>query len=105
MPSRFILFGFNGDNVARVASAIRDSLRIGLTRRESSFKGGEYFFMRDSSGMEISVERNVRDEDGDFAEPDFQEYGILVYVNYSTSRVEEKIAALAGVNLLRIDTI
>ncbi|TXS51746.1 hypothetical protein EAO75_09810 [Streptomyces sp. uw30] len=76
-----------------------------LSLRESSFKGGEYFFNRDNQGMEISVERHIPDEEGEYAEPGFSDYDVLVYVNYGRKATEERIAALSGLHLLRFETV
>lgn len=105
MPSRFTLFGSNGFTVAHVAQLIGEALDTELSLRESSFKGGEYFFNRDSEGMEISVERHMPDEEGDYAEPGFSDYEVLVYVNYGKTAAEERIAALSGLHLLRVETV
>lgn len=105
MSSRFILFGANGSSVARVARLVGEALDAELSLRESSFKGGEYFFNRDSEGMEISVERHMPDDEGDYAEPGFSDYEVLVYVNYGKTAAEERIAGLSGLHLLRVETV
>lgn len=105
MSSLFTLFGSKEVSAADVAHLIGEVLSISLPARESSFRGGEYFFNRDSGGMEISVERHLCDEEGEFAEPEFSDYRTLVYINYGNSDVEQRVAALSGLCLLRSETV
>ncbi|MGK5695561.1 hypothetical protein ACSNOJ_22150 [Streptomyces sp. URMC 128] len=105
MPSLFTLLGSKEIGAADVAHLIGEVLSVSLPVRESSFKGGEYFFSRDSGGMEISVERHVRDEEGEYAEAEFSDYQTLVYINYGNSDVEQRIAAISGLRLLRSETV
>jgi hypothetical protein len=105
VSSRFIAFGAQGTNIEYVAQLIGEALGVDLSLRESSFKGGEYFFIRTGEGMEISVEQHARDEEGEYAESGFSNYGILVYFNYAPSGMEERGAALSGLRLLRVETL
>lgn len=105
MPSLFTLLGSKEVSAADVAYLIGEALSMSLPVRESSFKGGEYFFNRDSGGMEISVERHVCDEEGEYAEAEFSDYQTLVYINYGNSDVEQRVAALSSLSLLRSETV
>ncbi|MEU6593682.1 hypothetical protein ABZ923_31470 [Streptomyces sp. NPDC046881] len=103
--ARFALFGFKNPDVSVVARLIGDALTVHLDMRESSYKGGEYFLHRDVGGMEISVEANVRDEEGVLAEPDHPDYPVLVYLNHSSLPAESRISEVDGLDLLRVEDI
>ncbi|WP_158717553.1 hypothetical protein [Streptomyces sp. NRRL WC-3744] len=103
--ARFALFGFRDPDLPRVAHLIGDALTVHLDMRESSFKGGEYFLHRDVDGREISVEGNVRDEEGILTEPDFPAYAVLIYVNYSNLLAESRISKIDGLEFLRVEEI
>jgi hypothetical protein len=105
MSNRFALFGAKDSNVTYVAESIGGKLHISLSRRESSFKGGEYYFHRSDAGWEISVEENVRDEEGYFTESAFSDCGTLVYVNYADADLEAVIAEISDLRVLRVEAI
>ncbi|MFD8489446.1 hypothetical protein [Streptomyces sp. NPDC059712] len=105
MASRFTVFGASDCTCSDVAASLGEALQINLSERESSFKGGKYYFTRGPDGVEISVERNVRDEEGVYSEPEFSKYKILVYVNYGRVDVDEAVAAISGLHLLRTENI
>ncbi|GAA4561238.1 hypothetical protein [Streptomyces collinus] len=105
MPARFALLGTKQTNIADVARSVGDALGRTLSLRESSYRGGEYFFNRDSDGTELSVEQNVRDEEGQYVEPEYSHYRVLVYVNYGNSAIERKVADIPGLHFLRVETV
>ncbi|MFI6404353.1 hypothetical protein [Streptomyces sp. NPDC050548] len=105
MAARFTLFGIKGLKVPDVAQLVAEALSVQLARRESSYKGGEYFFHRGADEVEISVEEHVCDEEGFQAEPEFSEYAVLVYLNYSRLDMEERLLTVKGLDLLRSESI
>ncbi|MCX4400557.1 hypothetical protein OG840_01755 [Streptomyces sp. NBC_01764] len=105
MPSRFTLYGAKDFTVADVADMVAAALNIKLSRRESSYKGGDYFLHRDEDGFEVSVEGHVRDEEGNFEEPDFPQYATFVYINHSLPGVEDKLATVQRLDLLRTEVV
>lgn len=105
MSARFSVFGVKNGHLASIAQLVGRSLDISLSKRESSYKGGEYYFNRSGDGVEISIERNVRDEEGGDAELDLSDYGVLVYVNYGSMEMEDRISGVAGLELLRVEDV
>ncbi|MFI9809988.1 hypothetical protein ACIHEJ_37775 [Streptomyces sp. NPDC052301] len=105
MKSRFTLLGAKGLKVPEAAELAGAALKIGLDLRESSYKGGEYFLHRYIDGAEISIEGNVRDEDGVLTESEFPEYSTLIYLNYSRSELEESLSDVREFDLLRSEAV
>ncbi|MGP3980039.1 hypothetical protein [Streptomyces sp. KR80] len=91
--------------IADVAEILAASLGVEFALRESSYKGGEYYLYQGADGLEISIEAHWRDEDGILAEPDFPQFSVLVYVNHIITGMDEKLAAVDGLELLRCEVV
>ncbi len=95
---RFDLYGARSGSLDEVREAIERRLGREFVLHESSYVGGEYFRVA-GPPEEILIQAHIPDDEGYFAEPDFQEWSVLVYVNDST-RWDEVDALLANVKLL-----
>lgn len=105
MASRFTLLGAKGLEIAQASRLVGVLLGIRLEMRDSSYRDGEYFLHRYSSGTEVSVEGNVRDEEGELTEPEFPEYTALIYLNYSRVELEGALSAVEDFDLLRVEIV
>ncbi|MGW5306042.1 hypothetical protein ACWERF_19170 [Streptomyces griseoluteus] len=105
MASRFTLFGAKGLSVPEAAELAGVVLGIELDLRESSYRGGPYFLHRYADGAEISIEGNVRDEEGVLVESGFPDYATLIYLNNSRSELEKTLSEVGKFDLLRTEVV
>ncbi|MEE1763539.1 hypothetical protein [Streptomyces sp. SP18BB07] len=105
MSARFILYGMEGWALNEASRSISTALGVEFSVRNSSYKGGDYYFYRGVGRLEISIEENVRDDEGILGEPEFPQFDALVYVNCSISEVERKLSTVEDLQLLRAETI
>lgn len=105
MSARFILYGMEGWALSEAARSIATVLGVDFSVRNSSYKGGDYYFYRGVGRLEISIEGNVCDDEDILTEPEFPQCGVLVYVNCSISEVEQKLSTLENLQLLRAETV
>lgn len=99
------MYGVESMDVRNAASALESLLGVRFHRRESSYKGGEYFLASFNSGGEITVEVNWVDEDGDLAEPEYANFSVLVYANKVNVGTLASISAAGLFTLLRSDEL
>ncbi|MEV0204292.1 hypothetical protein AB0H97_03735 [Streptomyces sp. NPDC050788] len=88
-----------------VAEIVSAKLAADFTLRESSYKGGEYFIHRTADGVEISIEKQFSDEEGELSEPDFPEYATFVYVNRGKSEIDRQLNELDQLHQIRSEMI
>ncbi|MPY60585.1 hypothetical protein [Streptomyces spongiae] len=105
MSARFVLYGIKGTDADEVAHGVADVLGIEFSLRNSSYKRGSYYFHRGAERLSISIERHAHDDEGVLGEPQYPQYGVLVYVNYSVPEVEQKLSTLEQIELLRTETV
>jgi hypothetical protein len=99
------LYGSKSLDLEELSSAVEKALGMVLQRHESSYLGGDYFVAGDPRDEEIVVQKNDIGDEGteELAEPQFDEYPILLRVNASTrgDEIRERLLVIAGVDFLR----
>lgn len=86
MPT-FDLYGYRNQNLEAIRLALQHALGVKLQAHESSFIG-EYFRLQNSVGEEFQLQRNFDPYEEEWAEDDFPDMHILLYIN-NTERAEE----------------
>ncbi|MFC0599261.1 hypothetical protein ACFFHI_12905 [Streptomyces palmae] len=99
------LYGVESLNLSEVASELSRLLNVNFSRRESSYKGGEYFVSDSNLKGKVSVENNWIDEDGYLSEPGYAKCAVLVYVNGVSPEVLDIISVSGLFRLLRSEEI
>lgn len=92
----YMLFGIRGTDLPAARGVIEGLLGIQLRPHESGYHCGDYFRSGDVGEEHWILQKNFDDSDGEWTEPSFPEYGLLLYVN-EASRASEIEAALAPV--------
>jgi hypothetical protein len=103
----FDLYGFENDDIDVVRRNVEEALGLNLEENESSYHCGQYY-RHGSSGQEhLILQRNFDSLEGEWAEDEFREVPLLLYVN-ATRRGDEIQQALVlqspTARLLRRDT-
>jgi hypothetical protein len=86
------LWGFHSDDVESVRELLEGALEVRFAMHESDTIGPYYFSLYCEPHADLTLRPNVDaayDEDTDdpdsaYAEPDFPEYGVLLYVDWRT---------------------
>lgn len=104
MKERFWLFGATS-TVASVRDRLSRALSIETTLHESDYRGGEYVLGRSASLREVIIQRNFRDDDGYFAEADYPEISVLVYVTQGAADPPIPPLDELGLALLRVEEV
>lgn len=105
MASRFHLYGSQGHSLKATAHAVSDALDVDLELRESSYKGGEYYYGATTEGFKVTVENNWEDEEGELVEPEWPSFKILIYTEMLTADGERTMSAVPHVTPLRIEEL
>ncbi len=102
MPKRYDLYGFSEMRLELVSEALASVMNVVFERRDSSYRGGEYFRHASASGDELLVQANYDESSGDWAEDVFQQHQTLLYATTGVEddKVEKAIGPLGG-QLLR----
>jgi len=90
----YLLFGILGDDLHGVRSLVERALEIQMTLHESGYRCGEYYRLGDVGVEHFILQRNYDEVEGEWTEPMFTEYGLLLYVN-ETDRAAYISAILA----------
>ncbi|MCY2927107.1 MAG: hypothetical protein NT031_17075 [Planctomycetota bacterium] len=100
------LYGFANSTMADVKVAVERIANTDLVMHDSSYRGGEYY--RAKNGQEEIIVQQNRLEDEEWAEEDFKEYPLILYIAKTDrgdelrSRLLEKLPAA---RFLRRDTL
>lgn len=105
MKSVYNLYGVSSLSLRELSSELSNLLNLDFSRRESSYKGGEYFIAAPTQGGEILVESNWTDEDGHLSEPQHSEFPVLVYANATSLHVRATISGSGSFVLLRSEEL
>lgn len=105
MPDRFIVYGFQGDDLSDADRLIAGSLGIRFTARESSFRGGKYLIYRGPDRLEITIESNFTDDEGALSVPEFPRHLTLIFVGHATSEVEHRLNCVREFEMLRTELV
>ena len=89
----YLLFGVTGNDIRESCDAVGGASGIQMMPHESDYRGGEYFRFGDTGVEHFILQRNFQDDEGEWVEPAFQKYHILLYVN-ETVRGAEIASAL-----------
>jgi len=82
------LYGFGNDDLEAAKLAVEQALGIRLTAHESLYFAGNYYRLGRLGEEHFILRRNIDPFDGEPAELEFPEVGILLYVN-ETERPRE----------------
>lgn len=74
---------FRSDDMNAVAEAIGRALDVRVTTRESLFLGGRYKSLEDDLESEIDLFTNFNSPEDDWYGPQFKEYGLVLWLDYS----------------------
>ncbi|GAB7028565.1 hypothetical protein AB0G35_35960 [Streptomyces sp. NPDC021749] len=105
MPDRFIVYGFQSDDLSDAERLIAESLGIQFTARESSFRGGKYLIYRGPDRLEITIESNFADDEGVLSVPEFTRCLTLIFVGHATSEVENRLNSVGEIAILRTELV
>ncbi|MFH8681156.1 hypothetical protein [Streptomyces lydicus] len=105
MPDRFIVYGFQGDELSDAERLIAGALEIEFTARESSFRGGKYLIYRGPDRLEITIESNFADDEGVLSVPEFPRFLTLIFVGHATSEVEHRLNRVGEIEMLRTESV
>jgi len=96
------LYGFAKTRLESVRVAVEAALNVAFERRDSSYRGGEYFRCASTNGGEFILQTNHDDSSGDWAEDAFQQHSTLLYATTGTENdaVKNAVASIGG-QLLR----
>jgi hypothetical protein len=73
---------FRSDDMDAVAEALGRALGVRATTRESEFLGGRYKSLEDDMRSEIDLFTNFNSAENDWHEPQFKEYGLVLWLDY-----------------------
>lgn len=87
------LWGFHGQDVDRVRRLLEQALDVAFTLHESDTIGPYFFAPLCGSHAELTLRANLDadfdeetdDPDESLAEPDFPDFGVLLYVDWTTT--------------------
>jgi hypothetical protein len=79
---RFDLYGSSVTSLEEIRAELEFQVGVFFSAHESGYMGGEYL-RASAPGEEILILAHVADEEGYFAEPGFEDWALLVYVNES----------------------
>ena len=95
--STFDLYGILDLDIDAAAVLLQDTLGVPFIARDSSFKG-EYYSATGESLEEFELWDNFNKIEQDWAEPEFTEYPVLLYVagTQRAQEIEDRIKAKMG---------
>ncbi|MDI6518190.1 hypothetical protein ACIP29_02520 [Streptomyces coelicoflavus] len=102
MKHAYYLYGSTSLDGRTLRESLEAALEVHFERRNSDYRGGEYFRFQGSEGL-LTIEANYTDEDGCPVEEDFSDHGTLLYASDPSSSVVPVLNELTGLDLLRID--
>jgi len=82
MPT-FDIYGLASDALDDVRSAVEIALGIHFQSHESSYHGGLYYRYGELDEEHFILQKNQDLQENELAEPEFDEFAILVYVNHT----------------------
>lgn len=100
------LYGFSSNTIAEVRAAVEQVANAVLAVHDSSYRGGEYYRVKNGD-EEIILQRNKIDDE-DWAEEHFKEYPLILYIARTERGDELKndlLAELPSAKLLRRNTL
>ena len=82
--------------------SVASALNVVFERRDSSYRGGEYFRCATARGDEFILQTNYHESSGDWAEDAFKQHPTLLYATTGTEHdsAKDAIASIGG-HLLR----
>jgi hypothetical protein len=103
---RFDLYGAVAESIEALGAELEGRLGRQFIEHESAYRGGVYF-RAPAPPEEIVIQPHEPDEEGYFAEPDFERWPLLVYVNDSARwpEIEPVLQGMEALTLLRSEEI
>lgn len=98
------LYGFQCDDIDQIRSVIESGLGISMEPRESSYRCGDYFLCVNAAGQRLALQQNFDEENQEWAEDDFKDCYVLLYVDSSgetTALRELLLSKIPAARLLR----
>lgn len=102
MTKKANLFSFNELNLLEAKSLLEEVLEVALVAHESEYHGGDYFKMS-SSDINIVLQTNFMEDDGETTEAEYPDALLLLYINGDeivVDKLSEKVTE-RGFNLKR----
>ena len=94
----FDVYGFQSNNLDELAKILAKLLNVTWVLRESSYIG-EYYSLEINSSEDFQLRYNYSEEDEGWAELDFKEYLILLYISESPRFAEIEQILLGSVKI------
>ncbi|MFF4290983.1 hypothetical protein ACFY0R_37665 [Streptomyces sp. NPDC001633] len=105
IPDRFIVYGFQGDDLGDTERLVSGALGVRFTARESSFRGGKYLIYRGPDRLEVTIESNFADGEGVLSVPEFPRCLTLIFVGHATLEVEHRLNGVGEIEMLRTELV
>lgn len=100
----FDLYGFKHADLEAAREAVESTLGLQLLAHDSGYLGGLYYRLGEGREESFELASNFRDSEGELREPEFSDFGVLLYISWS-SRTEELeknlLARCKDIRLLR----
>ncbi|WP_410653793.1 hypothetical protein [Amycolatopsis sp. cmx-4-54] len=97
----FDLFGVESATVGSVARIVAERTGLALSLHDSDARGGEYYRTGVGDRPEIIVQANATDEPDSLAEKGFPSFSVLIYLNYGTLELRDKLSTFEELAVLR----
>lgn len=99
----FDLYGLSATDLGAACRVLAAALHLAFVPHESSYHGGEYYRCGGPGTEHFILKRNYDESEGEFAEQEFRDSLILLYVNETErpTEVQQLLAPLHDVTLLR----
>jgi hypothetical protein len=99
--SAYLVFGISETDLLLAKDRVEAALKIDLELRRSDYKGGDYYRLNSDDSSEYVLQHNFNGWLDDWAEPEHQEYGVILYAGEAKD-VDNICRTLSGIGgLLR----